>query len=139
MKRLKSNFIDQQPETTKVHSPFEDDTETLSLFTDQSKHANIKGDAVRVELRKTKNPAVGKITYNNKLVDPNFIVGLLSKDDMPQEGKEFKMSYHSINNVNNFGSINSREPVHSVFKLDDYFFFATSEGEWRLEILNVGN
>lgn len=131
--------IEQELES-RVEEPFvEPDGEEDSIFIDMTDHASVTGKALRVELRRTRDPATGRPSYKRKLVDPNYIIGLISPEDLPQEGKEFMIPYHSLNGLADFGRVNSREPIFNLVEYEDCFFFTTSEGEWRLKIIDEGN
>lgn len=120
-----------------VESPFED--ERLDVLVDMSKHADIDGVALRVELRRTRDPAVGPVDALLRIVDPNFVVGLISPDALPMEGLHFEMAYHSLSGIADFGRIDSHEPISNLVIDTPDYHFETSEGFWRLKILNAGN
>lgn len=112
------------------------------FLVDMTNHANIHGKALRVELRRLRDPVASKATvYGKKIAEPNYIIGLLETERLPLEGSVFKMPYHSLNGLQHFGVADFREPVTSVAKSEDarYIYFATSRGEWRLELLGAGN
>jgi hypothetical protein len=120
-----------------VVSPFED--ERGKVLIDMSKHAGIAGKALRVELRRTRDPAMGAVPPGSRIVDPHCVVGLISPKALPAEGEHFLMAYHSLSGITDFGNIDSHEPISNVVIEDSCYYFETSEGSWRLKILNVGN
>jgi hypothetical protein len=125
---------------TKLKPPKKDSTlKNFPIFVDMSSHAQINGKALRVELRRVRDPAIGKVAAPKRLVDENCIIGLISPEDLPKEGKEFRMPYHSYNNFIDYGSIKSNEPVTDVLENEGNYYFSTSEGDWRLKILDAGN
>ena len=125
-------------------SPFEDVFDDLtiedeSIVIDMTEHAGIENRALRVELRRTRDPATGIVSTSKKLLDSNFIVGLIKPEDLPVEGKSFRMPYHSFNALADFGSVDTQTPVTSLVIDDDCYYFRTEEGQWRLKILDAGN
>lgn len=121
----------------KVKSPFKD--ERLNVLIDRSEHANIKGKALRVELRRTRDPAIGTVDPDKRIVDDNFVVGLIEDSELPCEGVNFKMAYHSLSGISDFGIIDSQEPIINLVVDTPNYYFETDEGFWRLKILNIGN
>lgn len=129
---------------TEVEEPFseiEKKTEEIEdpIFVDMTKHSGITGVALRVELRRIRDPAIGKVLPENKIIDDNFIIGLINPESLPEEGKSFRMSYHILNNLLDFGNVDSVEPIKDLVKDEAKFYFSTSEGQWRLMILDIGN
>lgn len=114
-------------------------TRKKSLVIDMTEHVKVGDNALRVEFRRTRSPAAGSKEHTKRIVDSNFIVGLIDENDLPKEGKSFKMPYHSFNSVSDFGSIDSDEPIRDLVIENNCYYFETSEGQWRLKVLDVGN
>ncbi len=121
-----------------VEEPF---GEEEGIVVDMTGHAEISDEAIRVELRRTRDPtaAHGKVPPGKRLVDKSRVVGLINEESLPKEGETFKMPYHSWNDMTDFGSISSGEPVRELFYEDNCYYFITSEGQWRLKVLDAGN
>lgn len=112
------------------------------IVIDMTSHVGTEGKALRVEMRRIRDPATGKTkTYDRKIADTNYVIGLLKAEGFPIKGIIFKMPFHSFNGLLDFGVIDSRSPVTEVVKSKDnkYTYFATSAGEWRLELVGTGN
>lgn len=120
-----------------VESPFKEKKNLILI--DMTKHTGISGRALRVELRRIRNPATGPVKPEKKIVDHHHVIGLISREALPTEGVNFKMAYHRLSGIPDFGNIDSREPVSNVSSTEGCFYFETSEGHWRLKILNIGN
>ena len=122
-----------------ISNPFEEEDETIIV--DMTEHANIEDKAVRVELRRTRDPATStkRAPALLRIIDPSSLVGLLNPHDLPEEGKHFNLPYHSCNSLSIFGVLLSQEPIQNLTREEDCFFFETSEGQWRLKILDAGN
>jgi len=122
-----------------IEEPFEE--EEKNIVVDMTDHTEITDQALRVEFRRTRNPAAasGKVTPEKRLLDKSKVIGLINKEALPREGETFIMPYHSWNNLSDFGSINSVEPVQDLFHEGDCYYFITSEGQWRLKVLDAGN
>lgn len=131
--------IKPNEELLDTESPFEELEETKSIIIDMTDHADIEGKAVRVELRRTRDPATGTTTPSKKLLDGNYIIGLISADDLPEEGKNFRMPYHNFNSLADFGSVDSQEPISELLFEEGCYYFNTGEGQWRLKVLDAGN
>jgi len=112
-----------------------------SIFIDGTKHTKIYGPALRVELRRVKDPPTGKARYMKKVVDSDFVIGLVEEENLPQEGIRFSMPYHSLNGLIEFGIVDTSVPIEGVEHHKDTatFFFTTKDGYWRLTVLDVGN
>lgn len=131
--------IHPSDDTLELESPFEEVEESSSLVIDMTAHADIEGEAVRVEFRRTRDPATGPVAPSKKLLDSNYLIGLIKKEDLPQEGKSFKMPYHNFNSLADFGSIDSQSPVTELVVEEDCYYFNTNEGQWRVKVLDSGN
>jgi hypothetical protein len=133
------------PTYPEVESPFPD---TNSLLVDMTKHTGMSGAALRVELRRVREPAAGPLKPENRVAESSFVIGLTTEDKLPQEGQPFTMPYHlmsgnegyGIGHVIDFGYVDSKESVVNVSVVDDTdYHFETSEGLWRLRLLGKGN
>ena len=123
-----------------IANPFEEE-EDETIIVDMTDHAKIEDKAVRVELRRTRDPATSekRAPISLRILDPSNLVGLLNPYDLPEEGKHFNLPYHSCNNLSIFGTLLSEEPIQHLIKEENCFFFETSEVQWRLKILDTGN
>lgn len=121
---------------TEVETPL---VEEDSLLVDKTEHSGIVGDVLRVELRRTRDPTTGTTAHTQRIVDRNYIIGLIGPDDLPEEGRAFKMAYHLFNNQADFGNVDSSELITDVLYEEGCYYFTTSEGDWRLKVLDVGN
>lgn len=127
-----------------VENPF---PETSSLLVDMTKHTGMSGSANRVELRRVREPMVGSMEPTNRIAETSFVIGLLEEGCLPTEGAHFTMPYHmmsgnegyGIGHIVDFGYVDSREPVKNVAVVENDHYFETSEGLWRLRILDKGN
>lgn len=113
--------------------------DTDDVLIDMTQHTRIDGVPLRVELRKARDPATGPLKPSRRIIDSNYVIGLIGIADLPKEGQEFTISYHSWNGLSDFGTLGTREPITQVSKIGDCYHFTTSEGQWRLKILDVGN
>ena len=127
------------PNDELLESPFDDLEEEDSLVIDMTNHADIEGVAIRVELRRTRDPATGAVSPAKKLLDSNYIIGLIRPEDLPREGQHFRMPYHNFNSLADYGSVDSQEPISGLTVEDDCYYFSTTEGQWRLKVLDAGN
>ena len=127
-----------------VENPF---PETSSLLVDMTKHTRVLGSAHRVELRRVREPAVGPMKPTDRIAETSFVIGLIAEGTAPTEGVPFTMPYHlmsgnggyGVGHVIDFGYVDSREPIRNVTVVDQDHYFETSEGLWRLRILDKGN
>ncbi len=141
--------MDPKNSNIERHSYTQENEDVLSLVSpgtdnrlvDMTSHADISGDALRVELRRTRDPATAnnRASPSSRIMDSNFIVGLISPEQLPQEGKNFQIAYHSWNGKSDFGFVDSFEPITNLIQEDNCYYFETSEGQWRLKILSAGN
>lgn len=110
------------------------------IFDDLSEMITLDGEPLRVELRRVQDPATGIVEdYERKVLGDDKLVGIIGENQLPKEGNNFRMSYHKFNGMQDFGTVESGEPVSKVQMNDSYFYFHTVEGDWRLEILDKGN
>lgn len=130
--------------TDVVENPF---PETSTLFVDMTKHTGMFGSANRVELRRVREPVVGPMKPTDRIAEASFVIGLIEEGFFPKEGSPFTMPYHlmsgnegyGIGYVIDFGYVDSLEPITNVAVVDQDHYFETSEGLWRLRILDKGN
>lgn len=122
-----------------LESPFDEVEEESSIVIDMTGHTDIDGDAIRVEFRRTRDPATGPVAPSKKLLDANYLIGLIRREDLPQEGRSFRMPYHNFNSLADFGSIDSQSPVFGLVVEENCYYFSTTEGQWRVKILDAGN
>lgn len=123
-----------------ISDPFEEEEED-AIVVDMTDHADIEGKALRVELRRTRDPitAIKRAPIALRIADEHSLTGLLSPEELPQEGKNFILPYHRCNKLSVFGVLNSEEPITNLIENDNCFYFETSVGQWRLKVLDVGN
>ncbi|MFQ5351744.1 MAG: hypothetical protein ACE5D3_01570 [Candidatus Binatia bacterium] len=112
-----------------------------SVLIDVTDLAGIDGEMLRVELRRTRDPAArgGSVPPADKLVDKSNVVGLIKETDVPAEGRPFQLAYHNWNGLIDFGTLSTGEPVRDVVYDDGCYYFVTNEGQWRLKVLDAGN
>lgn len=115
--------------------------EADSFVVDMTDTTNIRTGALRVELRRTREPAasIHKVPHSQRLPDENCIIGIIDEEDLPQEGEMFSMPFHMYNSYSDFGNVNTKEPVTDLYYEEGCYYFTTSEGQWRLKILDCGN
>lgn len=135
MKHIHSSGSDYK----QVDNPFFE--ELPPVMVDMTEHTDIAGHPVRVELRRTRDPATALkgVSPSKKLIDSSYIIGIIDRDTLPREGEPFKMAYHNWNDVTDFGNVHSKEPIRDLVEEDGCYYFTTSEGQWRLKVLDVGN
>ena len=133
-----NNKQNTQRELEELDDPFFEEN-ISSILVDMSDHFETGGDVVRVELCRTRDPASGPVEPSKKLFGPTYIIGLIDPSDLPQEGKDFRMPYYAMNSLADFGSVDSREPIKDLIVEGDSYYFTTSEGQWRLRVLDSGN
>lgn len=127
-----------------VENPF---PETSTLLVDMTKHTGMFGSAKRVELRRVREPVVGPMAPTARIAESSFVIGLVREELLPKEGVPFEMPYHlmsgntgyGVGYVIDFGYVDSNEPVKNVAVIGQDHYFETSEGLWRLRILDKGN
>jgi len=107
---------------------------------DISDNITIEGEPIRVELRKMKPP----LHKGGALEESNsYLVGIIDNKDLPKEGEEFVLSYHYFNDLFDLGRVCSQEPIYNVehhaSTAGDCYYFTTSEGNWRVKLLDRGN
>jgi hypothetical protein len=110
------------------------------MFHDMSARYGEDVNVVRVELRRCSPPLSGKNTLDRFIPSKEHsLVGFIPKFGTPKEGEEFTLYYHVHNGVPNFGAIATHELVKEVVYGTNCVFFTTSEGTFKLEILDRGN
>jgi hypothetical protein len=131
-----------------VESPF--DEEPNSTLIDMVKHTglgDLVGPVLRVELRRVREPVMVDPTPQTMTVEESFVVGLIPESELPQLGQRFKMSYHALSTnsgyghgpIIDFGQIDTKVPIENLVVADKEYFFETSEGLWRLKVLDTGS
>jgi hypothetical protein len=109
------------------------------IVVDMTSHAEVTADVIRAEFRKVTDPISGPKRPSDRIEFDSFVIGLLDAQGLPEEGQPFRMSYHILNNISNFGKIDSNEPITNLVIEGNCYYFSTSEGQWKLKILDVGN
>ena len=130
---VKTPKKDLQDNTTK---------KSKSILIDASDRVDTNEEVMRIELRGMRNPVIGKTkTYDKKIINPDYLIGFLKIGELPMRGSIFRMPYHNVNGLLSFGTVDSQSPVTNVIRSEDkkYIYFATNTGEWRLELLDMGN
>lgn len=144
--------ISKSSTSTDEQNPFLDDDDYLTereavpgamaaspLFVDMSTHLGTTGDVIRVELRKCRHPAAGKIRPERGIPEESYLIGLIPPEAVPQEGEEFALRYYNYNGQLDYGLVVTSSPAKNVLQVDNCFYFATSEGDWRLKLLGPGD
>lgn len=132
--------------TTDVESPFNIDQ---PAYVDMLKHtglAEYDNDVVRVELRRAKE----KVTEDAapaRTVEDSYVIGIIKRVALPKPGAVFEMAYHALSSAAGFGSsrvqdygqVSTISPIDGLVIEGNSYYFKTSEGPWRLMILDIGN
>jgi len=112
---------------------------TTKMVMDMSSRYPDDPDVLRVELRPCRITALEETDPDRRGVEERYVIGLLPTSELPQEGEPFEIFYHNFMGFQSFGTVESIEPIHTVTRVDDYFFFTAGDVNWRLKILDQGN
>ena len=116
--------------------PSEIDKSGKLVVEDISSNYDIKGEPVRVEMRRTRNPLGEDVSLDKRIVEANFLVGLVDKKSLPKEGKPFQMTHHCYNGKPDFSSVTTGGPIRDLKVEGNYYYFTTDEGDWRVEVIS---
>ena len=111
------------------------------MLVDQSHHfVNVKGQPIRVELKRLEDPATSKAKEpaDRKPGDMS-LVGIVDSESLPVVGKEFKLCYYKYNGRTAYNIVATQSPVTEVVEAIPFIYFSVGSDHWRLEILSDEN
>lgn len=115
--------------------PGEDKRDKI-VIEDISSNYDIEGEPVRVEMRRTHDPLGEKVPPGRRIVESNYLIGLVDSTNLPQEGKPFNMTHHTYNGKVDFSSVTTSGPIRDLTIEGEFYYFSTDEGDWRVEIVS---